>query len=145
MIDLYVHFKDSNVSKGTRAELKVAQYIRKQGYTVRHLKRGGSDLVATHKATGKVIRLEVKYSSRNLDGKYRATTYKLDKYGKTDHRQSDYIVFVCQNILDGGRCTSFVIPTNIQSDKTFLCVTSNPVTYSGKLSPYREAWGSIAS
>lgn len=145
MIKLGVHFQDSNTSKGTRAELKVAAHLRKLGYKVSVLRHAGYDLLITDKVTGETKRIEVKFSSQNNDGKYRATTRKAGKYGHTDHMKSDYIVFVCQPPKTGGKCTSFIIPSYIQGEKTFLCVTSNPVTYNGKLSSYKERWDILAA
>lgn len=137
MIKLGVNFKSSNSRKGALTENYVAKYLRSIGYKVEVCRLSGYDLLATNKITGEVLKIEVKFSSRNNDGKYRATTIKRDA---TDHRKSDFIIFVCQNILDGGNCTEFIIPCKDQGDKTFLCVTSNPVTYNGKLSVYKNAW-----
>lgn len=141
MIKLGVHFKASNTAKGARAELAVAKHLRTIGYTAKVLTLSGTDIIATNKSTGEKIRIEVKFASQGKDGKYRATTIKKNC---TDHRKSDFIIFVCQNPLDGGNCTSFIIPSEEQGEKTFLCVTSNPVTYNGKLSVYRNAWDLLA-
>lgn len=137
MINLGVHFSSSNYVKGAIAEKQVASLLRKQGFSAKILRLSGSDIIATNKATGERIKIEVKFSAKNSDGKYRATTIKK---GATDHRKSDYIIFVCQHAHNRTNCTCFIIPTKIQGDKTFLCVTSNPDTYSGKLSTYKEAW-----
>lgn len=142
MINIHYKFKSSNTAKGTTAEMAVAKHLRSLGWQVRRLRYGGTDLLATNPLTGERLRVEVKFSSRSTyDGKYRATTYKA---GCTDHHKSDVIVFVCQNPYAGGQCTSFVIPCKAQGDKTSLCVTSNPVTYSGKLAVYKEAWPTVS-
>ncbi len=139
-ISLGVRFKSSNSAKGATAEKSVARFLRANGFTAKVLTYGGTDIIATNKTTGEKIRLEVKFSSVNKDGKYRATTIKQ---GATDHRKSDYIVFVCQPKYTGGECTVFVIPSSVQGEKTFLCVTSNPETYSGYLAAYRNRWDYI--
>lgn len=139
-IQLGVHFKSSNSAKGAIAEKRVAQFLRKNGFKAQVLTYGGTDIIATNKNTGEKIRLEIKFSSINKDGKYRATTIKKNA---TDHRKSDYIIFVCQPPLKGGACTAFIIPASVQQDKTFLCVTSNPETYRGYLAEYRNRWDII--
>lgn len=136
-ITIGANFKSSRTRKGTIAELAVAKHLRKTGFKANVLTYGGTDIIATNKTTGEVLRIEVKFSSVNKDGKYRATTIK---HGKTDHRKSDYIVFVCLPKYTGGDCTTFVIPVSVQGNKHSLCVTSNPATYKGKLASYREAW-----
>lgn len=141
MIKLGVHFKSSNTAKGAIAEKAVASQLRKQGFKVKRLRLSGHDLEVTNVKTGEIIKVEVKFSSQNIDGKFRATTIKQ---GATDHRKSDVIIFVCQPKFTGGDCTTFVIPSNVQGNKTFLCVTSNPETYSGKLSVYKERWDLVS-
>lgn len=135
MLQIGIHHKSSRAARGALAEKKTAALLRSMGYKVKRLYHGGSDLIVTNPTTGQTAKIEVKFSSKNIDGKYRATTIKNNA---TDHRKSDVIIFVCQGL--GGRCTEFIIPTKIQKNKTFLCVTSDPVTYNGKLSKYRNAW-----
>jgi hypothetical protein len=135
MISIGVHHKSSNYVKGAIAEKKVNTFLNKAGFISKILRLQGSDIIAVNRSTGEQIKLEIKFSSRNSDGKYRATTIKKNA---TDHRKSDYIIFLCQGV--GGKCTSFIIPTKLQGDKTFLCITSNPDKYTGYLAAYREAW-----
>lgn len=144
-LTLNFHFQSSNVLKGSIAENVIAKYLRKIGYKARVMRHAGFDILATNKQTGEVIRIEVKVSTKNKDGKYRATTYKYDRYGKTDHSKSDVIIFLCQLPYTGGECVPFIIPTNTQGTKSFLCVTSNPLTYAGKLASYRNNWGYFSS
>ncbi len=141
MITIGVRFKSSNTAKGATAEKAVASQLRSQGYKVKRLRLSGHDLEVTNPSTGEIVKIEVKFSSQNKDGKFRATTIKQ---GATDHRKSDVIIFVCQPKFTGGDCVTFIIPSKVQADKTFLCVTSNPNTYSGKLSEYKERWDLVA-
>lgn len=134
-ISIDYHFKSSRARKGFIAETQLAQYFRTQGYEVVHLRNGGTDLIISRNGTSHKI--ECKFASRGNDGKWRATTIKIDS---TDHRKSDFIVFLCQLPYGGGECVPFIIPVSAQGNKPHIVITSNPATYSGKYSEYRNNW-----
>jgi Domain of unknown function (DUF3883) len=139
-IQFNFHLASSNTLKGSIAEHAIARYLRKIGYKAKVMRHAGYDILAVNKSTGETIRIEVKVSTQNKDKKYRATTYKYGRYGHTDHTKSDVIIFLCQLPYTAGQCVPFIIPTQAQGNKTFLCVTSNPLTYNGKLAQYRNDW-----
>lgn len=140
-ISVNTHFKSKPSIAGIKAEkalVKALRYTRL--FKVQHLTRKGTDIRAIRKDSGEVFNIEVKYARQGKDGKYRATTYKV---GSQDHSKSDYIVFLCQPPHKGGTCIPFIIPVEEFGDKHHIVITSNPVTYSGRYSKYRNAWEHI--
>lgn len=137
-ISISYSFKSSRARRGAIAEKQLMKALQANGYTVSRLHLGKTDLIA--RKGDKVIRIEVKFSSLNKDNKYHATTIKRNA---TDHRHSDVIVLLCQLPYSGGQCVPFVIPVSAQGDKHHICITSNPLTYSGYYAQFRNAWDNI--
>lgn len=93
----------------------------------------GPDIVLINAISGQLVNIEVKAARRGRDGKYRATIWKD---GHADAwRHSDIVLF--WNVVSGTMlAVPFIIPVS-EIDTTFLCVSSNPMKYSGKWKAYR--------
>lgn len=123
-------------------ELQTAAYLRHLGYkNVRIRVHKGYDISALHPVTGEFLRFEVKGSRLGKDGKYRATTLKQGKYGKTDYRKSDYILFSCVDLC--GTFTTFVIPVQGFNKNQIVIANRDPEAYNGVYAEYREQWALI--
>lgn len=104
-----------------------------------YFNRHGYDITAKNSHTGEILRIEVKAARCGKDGRYKFGLYKT-KNGKvkTDHRRADIIIF--HAVSDEGDVTTFIVPTNVLDDVKQFTISSNPETYDGKLSPYKNRW-----
>lgn len=120
---------------GQIGEYVASLLLKASGYDISHNhcdQRG--DLIAWH-PSGKTYRVEVKTARKSSDGAWR---FCLWKKGKTDYRHSDFIVLLA--VTKSGDCIPFVIPTSdIKKKITVIAITSNPRTYGGKWSIYRQS------
>ncbi len=140
MIDLNVgvYFKSSHAARGAMAEKQLAKALRKAGYTVKRHYNKGNDLTVIS-PDGVITKIEVKFSSLNKDGKYRATCYNTTQ----DASKSDVIVLLCQQEKRGGKLIPFIIPVSQVNTKRIVITNKCPESYNGKLAEYRNNWSII--
>ena len=81
------------------------------------------------------IRIEVKTSTQSKYGRWNFQLFKCDKYGSTNHLNSDYIMLLC--ITESFEIFSYLLPTKILRSKSKTAVTSHPTKYRGYLAQYR--------
>lgn len=120
---------------GTIGEHNAAYMLQKSGYQVSKSKPLHGDLRAIETDTGQIFYVEIKTARQGRDGKWRFLLHKQDKYGQTNHRNTDVIILLATT--DSGRMIPFVIPTPLLAHKHHAVITSHPETYSGWLSQYR--------
>jgi len=129
---LKTHFSHFRNSVGMAGEALIALALQDCGYPVAvNHKRG--DIQVWTKDIKKTAYIEVKTARRGKDGKYRFT---LLKNGCTDHRNADIVILVC--LLKTGDAIPFVVPVTVLYEQKQCVITSDPWSYAGKLSPYRQ-------
>lgn len=121
---------------GALGERWAALTLQASGYVVRSLphrsKRG--DLEAISRATGEIIRIEIKTARKCKDGKWR---FLLRKQSKQDHRHADVVILLAVTL--SGDVVPFVLPVRIVADQRQAVITSHPARYAGKLAPFRQS------
>lgn len=130
----------NNYALGEIGELYAMRLLRGLGYRVRRYHHKGYDLIATNLTTGDRLRIEVKTARKHSDGKWRFTTIKNDKYGRTNSAHSDIVI--CLQWWEAS-FTPYLIPIADILGKVSICVTSNPIRYAGKYRQYQHNWDNL--
>lgn len=104
------------------------------GYKVKAPKTSkNGDLHAISKVTGQFNRIEVKLATKGKYG-YNWQLYKNDKYGKTSHRNADFILLLA---IDGvNNLFAYLVPTAKVKTLKKIRISSHPTKYSGKYNQY---------
>lgn len=134
--DLIAHMAQTTVSLGLTGELLVAQALQKRGYET-YITHKNGDLMVYDKR-GNALTVEVKTARKNSQDRYQFCLIK-DWQGRRccDHRKADFTVLLC--VLRTGNVVPFVIPARTMADRRSVAVTSNPRTYTGWLSAFRQS------
>lgn len=82
--------------------------------------------------------IEVKTANKSSENTWKATLESKTRRGITAN--VDFVVLVA--IVDSEN-VFFIIPADVVRGKRAIKITSNPLTYHGKLAQYRFAWESI--
>lgn len=131
-LELYGQCK--HTALGAAGECWAAQEFARRGFLV-HDDHTLGDLVIVDPGTGEIIVIEVKTCRVNSDGKYRAN---LQKKGHCSHRKSDFVLLV--TVTRSGAITPFLVPVLAVWNIRCLSIGSDPRTYAGKYSQYRNQW-----
>lgn len=134
--DLIAHMAQTQVSLGLAGEILVAQALTKRGYEAYISHKNGDLLVYNQR--GDTLTVEVKTARKNSQGVYQFCLIK-DWQGRRccDHRKADFTVLLC--VLRTGNVIPFVVPARTVGDRRSASVTSNPRTYAGWLSAFRQS------
>jgi hypothetical protein len=129
-------WRKPQVSLGLTGEILVAQALHKRGYETYITHKNGDLLVYDKRGTA--LTVEVKTARKNSRGHYCWCLIK-DWQGRRccDHRKSDFTVLLC--VLRTGNVVPFVLPARSLADRRSVAVTSNPRTYAGWLSAFRQS------
>lgn len=130
---------------GALGERLAALLLQQRGYAVDLVgrdrqRRGDLRVVDTH---GVVIRVEVKTARQGKDGKWRFLLWKKASPAKSgqDCRYADALILLA--VLRTGDVVPFVIPMAAARDRSHICITSHPESYTGCWSNYRQRPGQI--
>lgn len=124
---------------GALGERLTYSLLKASGYQVSntHPKEHRGDLrVIT--CDGEVLHIEVKTARQASDKKWRFTLRKL---GHTDHGDSDLVILLC--VTRSGYTVPFVIPIEVLRTQNAAVISSDPYTYAGKFSRYRQHMTSL--
>lgn len=124
----------SHTAVGLMGERWLLNQLERVGYSVSltHPGERRGDLRVINPNTGEITLIEVKTARRGKDGKWRFT---LVKRGKTDHRRADYVALLAVTI--SGLVVPFLVPVAQIEHQRQAVITSYPLDYNGKLSPFR--------
>lgn len=125
----------SHTAVGALGERTGWLLFEKAGYRVsRPAEKGRGDLRVVDPQTGQAAYVETKTARRCKDGKWRFT---LVVKGHTDHRDADYVLLLA--VLPSGQAIPFLVPIGALADQHQAVITSNPLSYAGKLAAYRRS------
>lgn len=126
----------SHTAIGRFGEEWLSQRLQARGYIVSIIHAEGDLKVIT--PDGEILYIEVKTSRANDRGKYCFTLYKQAKSGriKADHRTADFVALLC--IMPHGAIVPFIVNADELRTKRSASITSNPRTYAGKFSQFRQ-------
>lgn len=131
---------------GALGERMAALLLQQQGYVVDHVGRDRQrrgDLRVIDGA-GEVIRVEVKTARRGKDTKWRFLLWKKSTEVKSGQDCRDADILILLAVLKTGDVVPFVIPMPEARDRSQICITSHPDTYTGCWSSYRQPPGQLS-
>ena len=122
-----------NLLVGAGGEAHAHVMLEKAGYVVTYpTERKQGDLKVTDKATGQILKVEVKTSREGRDGKWQVS---LNRGAKTSVRHADVVII--QLVMRSGRVVVFIIPAWIVATKKQI-TWRNPETPNSKWAQYRQ-------
>lgn len=131
---------------GALGERMALLLLQRRGYIVDYVARDRQrrgDLRVVD-GDGEVIRVEVKTARQCKDGKWRFLLWKKSTPGKSgqDCRDADMLILLA--VLKTGDVIPFVIPMAEARERSQICISSHPETYTGCWSRFRQRAGLLS-
>ena len=115
-----IHDTMTRAQVGIAGERTAQRFFNRVGISARHPRRSKvGDLIISNN-----VRVEVKTSTLNKDGRYTATLYKYrNGIIEQNYRYSDYVLFQC---VDGyGRIVRYMIPVTALGERSTLKINKS--------------------